>query len=83
MPYAAEQTLPVRKGVKEFFLVGIEKVPNGLGLTGGLGGDTADCAGTKGLPEPQTSTSFPELWYPGLGKGEKEGLCICGYSKGL
>ena len=36
---------------------------------------TRDGAGTKGLPGPQTSTSFPELQYPGLGKGEKEGLC--------
>ena len=31
-------------------------------------------AGTEGLPEPWTST-FPEIWYPGLGRGEKEGLC--------
>ena len=31
--------------------------------------------GTEGLSEPRTSTSFPEIWYPGLGKGEKEGLC--------
>ena len=30
---------------------------------------------TEGLPEPWTSTSFPEIWYPGLGKREKEGLC--------
>ena len=34
-----------------------------------------DGTGTEGLPEPQSSTSFPEIWYPGLGKGEKEGLC--------
>ena len=33
------------------------------------------CAGTKGLPEPLTSTSFPEIRYPRLGRGEKEGLC--------
>ena len=26
------------------------------------------------VPEPQTS-AFPGIWYPGLGKGEKEGLC--------
>ena len=37
--------------------------------------DTADGARIEGLPEPQASTSFPEIWYPGLGKGEKEGLC--------
>ena len=29
----------------------------------------------RGLPEPQASTSFPEIWYPVLGRGEKEGLC--------
>ena len=34
-----------------------------------------DGARPEGLPEPRTSTSFPELQYPGLGKGEKEGLC--------
>ena len=34
-----------------------------------------DGTGTEGLPEPQSSTSFPEIWYLGRGKGEKEGLC--------
>ena len=33
--------------------------------------------GTETLPEPWTSTSFPEIRYPRLGKGEKEGLCVC------
>ena len=56
--------------------MGYEKVPHGSGLTGDNGDDTADGAGTKGLPEPRTSTSFPEIRYPGLGKGEKEGLCV-------
>ena len=60
-----------------------EKVPHGFGLTGDCGGDTADGARTEGLPEPWISTYFPEIRYPGLDKGEKEGLCICGYSKGL
>ena len=55
--------------------MGHEKVPHGSGLTGDHGGNTADGAGSKGLPEPRTSTSFPEIRYPGLGKGEKEGLC--------
>ena len=32
--------------------------------------------GTEGLPEPWTSPSFPEIRYPGLGNGEKEGLCV-------
>ena len=73
--------MPGRKGEKGLLLVGHEKVPHGSGLTGDGGCDTVDGARTKGLPEPRTSTSFPEIWYPGLGKGEKERLCICGYSK--
>ena len=36
-----------------------------------------------GREEPQTSISFSEIRYPGLGKEGKEGLCVCGYSKGL
>ena len=75
--------MPGRKGEKGLLLLGHEKVPHGFGLTGDLGSDTADGAGTEGLPEPQTSTSFSEIHYPGLGEGEKEGLCVCGYSKGL
>ena len=40
----------------------------------------------RGLPEPQTSISFPEMQYPGLarlGRRGKEGLCVCGCFKGL
>ena len=55
--------------------MGHQKVPHGSGLTGDCGSDIADDAGTEGLPEPWTSTSFPEMRYPGLGRGEKEGLC--------
>ena len=55
--------------------MGHEKVPHGSGLTGDRCSDTVDGARTEGLPEPRTSTSFPEIQYPGLGKGEKEGLC--------
>ena len=73
--------MPGRKGVKGVLLVGHEKVPHGSGLTGDHGGDIADSAGTKGLPEPQTSTSFPEIWYPRLSRGEKEGLCFVGILK--
>ena len=62
--------------------MGHEKVPHGFGLTGDHSGDTANGAGTEGLPEPQTSTSFPEIRYPGLGKGRRT-VCVCGYSKGL
>ena len=72
-----------RKGVKGLLLVSHEMVPHGFGLTGDHGGDTADGAGTEGLPEPWISTSFPEIQYPGLGKGEKEGLRFYGYSKEL
>ena len=50
-----------RKGVKGLLLVGHEKVPHGFGLTGDHGGNTADGAGTEGLPESQTSTFFPEM----------------------
>ena len=67
--------MPGRKGEKGLLLVGHEKVPHGSGLTGDRCSDTVDGARTKGLPEPRTSTSFPEIWYPGLSKGEKEGLC--------
>ena len=54
--------------------MGHEKVPHVSRLTRDHGGNTADGSGTKGLPEPRTSTSFPEIRYPRLGKGEKEGL---------
>ena len=67
--------MPGRKGEKGLLLVGHKKVPYGSGLTEYCGGDTVDGARTEGLPEPRTSTSFPEIRYPGLGKGEKEGLC--------
>ena len=67
--------MPGRKGEKGLLQVGHEKMTHGSGLTGDHGGNTADGAGSKGLPEPRTSTSFPEIRYPGLGKGEKEGLC--------
>ena len=64
--------------MKELLLVGHEKVPPGFGLTGDRSGDTADGAGNRGrpasqaqftgknqgLPEPWTSISFPEIWYP-------------------
>ena len=66
--------------MKGLLLVGHEKVPHGFGLTGNRGGDTADSVRE---PEPRTSTSFPEIQYPGLGKGEKEGLRFYGYSKEL
>ena len=63
------------KGRKDSCWWAIEKVPHGSGLTGDQGSDTADGAGTKGLSEPQTSISFPEIRYPGLGRGRKDGLC--------
>ena len=54
-----------RKGEKGLSLVGHEKVPQGFGLTGDCGGDTADGAGSLN----QTSTSCPETRCPGLGTG--------------
>ena len=70
--------------------MGQEKVPHGFGLRTGDPGDTAGGAGNhrrpasqariigknRGLPEPQTSISFPEIWYPRPGKGRKEGLRV-------
>ena len=65
LPFATwlrqQETLPGRKREKGLLLVGHEKLPHGSGLTGDRGGNTADGAGTKGLPEPWTSTSFPEI----------------------
>ena len=79
-----------RKGVKGLLLVGHGKVPCGFGLRTGDPGDKADGAGNQGrptsqariteknqgLPEPQTSISFPEIRYPRPGKGGKDGLCV-------
>ena len=61
--------------------MGHEKVPHGSGLTGGHDSDTADGAGTKGLPEPWTSTSFPEIRYPGLGRGRRKDCASVGILK--
>ena len=70
--------------------MGQEKVPHGFGLrTGDRSSSTADGAGNQGrpvsgaritgknqgLPEPRTSIFFPEIRYPELGRGGKEGLC--------
>ena len=68
----AGETLPGRKGVKGFLLVGHEKVPHGVGLSGDHGGYTADGAGTEGLLELQTSTSFPEIQYREPGRGRRK-----------
>ena len=64
--------MPGRKGEEGLLLVGHEKVPHGFGLTGDCGGDTVDGVGTEGLPEPRTSTSFPEIRYPELGTGRRK-----------
>ena len=70
-----------KKGEEGLLLVGHEKVLHGFGLTGDCSSHTADGAGSlnHGL---LTSTSFPETlsW---TGHREREGLCICGYSRGL
>ena len=64
--------MPGRKGEKGLLLMGSEKVPHGSVLAGDHNGDTADGAGTEGLPEPRTSTSFPEIWYPDWAKGRRK-----------
>ena len=46
--------------------MGHEKVPHGFGLTGDCSSHTADGAG---ILNHGTSTSFPEIRYPGLGRG--------------
>ena len=58
--------------MKGLLLVGHEKVPHDFGLTGDCDGDTADSARTEGLPEPRSSTSFPEIRYPRLGGGGRK-----------
>ena len=79
-----------RKGMKGLLLVGHEKVLCGFGIRTGDPANTADGSGNRGrpasqawitgknqgLPEPRTSISFPEIWYPGPGRGGKEGLCV-------
>ena len=87
-----------RKGVKGLLPVGQVKVPHGFGLRTGDPSNTADGAGTRGrpasraritgkklgLPEPQTTISFPEIQYPRLGKGgEGRTVCVSGCFKGL
>ena len=76
--------------MKGLLLVGQEEVPHGFGLRTGDPSNIADGArnyrrpaspawitGKKGgLPELWNSVSFTEIWYPGLGKGGKEGLCV-------
>ena len=69
------RTLPGRKGVKGLLLMGHEKVSHGFGLTGERSSNSADGAGTEGLWEPQTSTSFPEYGTLDWAEGRKEGLC--------
>ena len=54
-----------------------------LGTEGGLSAEHGLLGRTRGLPEPQTSISSPEIWYPRPGKGGKKGLCVCGCLKGL
>ena len=72
--------MPGRKGMKEFLLVGHEKVPHGSGLTGDCGSDTADGAGSlnHGLV-----LLFLRYGTPDWAEGEGRTVCICGYSKGL
>ena len=61
--------------------MGHEKVPHGSGLTGDLGGDTADGAGTEGLPEPRTSTSFLRYGTPDWAEGRRKDCVFVGILK--
>ena len=61
--------------------MGPEKVPHGSGLTGVCGGDTVAGARTEGMPEPRTSTSFPEIRYPRLGRGRRKDCASVGILK--
>ena len=70
--------------------MGQEEVPCGFGLRTGDPGYIADGAGNRrrpasqaqitgknwGLPEPWTPISFPEIRYPGPGKGGRKD-CVC------
>ena len=47
-----------------------------LGTAGGLPAEHRLLGRARGPPGAQTSISFPEVRYPGLGKGGKEGLCV-------
>ena len=62
--------MPGRKGEKGLFLVGHERVPYGSGLTGDRDSDTADGAGTEGLPEPWTYTLLLRYGTPDWAEGE-------------
>ena len=79
-----------RKGVKRLLVVDHEKVPCSFGLRTRDPGDTAGGAENRGrpvsqaritgknwgLPEPWTPISFPEIRYPGPGKGGRKD-CVC------
>ena len=73
--------MPGRKEEQGLLLVGHEEAPHGSGLTGDRGGDTADGAGNEGLPEPRTSTSFPEIGYPDWAKGRRKDCAFVGILK--
>ena len=66
--------------MKGLLLVGRE-VPHGFGLTGDCGSDTADGAGTRGLPGPWTSTSFLSYGTPDWAKGRKKDCAFVGILK--
>ena len=61
--------------------MGHEKVPHGSGLTGDQGSHTGDGAGAEGLPQPRTSTSFPEIRYPRWAKGRRKDCVFVGILK--
>ena len=70
-----------RKRVKGLLLVGHEKVPHGFGLTRDRSGDTADSAGTEGMPEPWTCTSLLRYGAPDWAKGRWKDCAFMGILK--
>ena len=60
--------------------MGQEKVPHGSGLTGDLGKNTADGAGSlnHGL-----LLLFLRYGTPDWAEGKGRTVCVCGYSRGL
>ena len=69
----------IEKGEKGLLLVGHEKVPHGFGLTGDCSSHPADGAGSLNHGLLLIFLRYGTQ----TGHREREGLCICGYSKEL
>ena len=69
----------IEKGEKGLLLLGHEKVPHGFELTGDRSSHTAD--GARSLNHGLLLLFLRDGTR--TGHREREGLCICGYSRGL